>query len=123
MQNWKIKRMGDGEIKANINACNKFLRVYGGGNYMQETNCLFCEISTSFHLSAQDCPERARKCHFCLWKIIEGESCEYFSRREFGGMVVSVKHKASWQKFRILMLRRWKKILKIELARRVELGL
>lgn len=118
MQNWRIKKMKDREMEANIKACSKFLRVYRNGDYMQEMSCLFCKISSSFHLSAQDSSEGARKCNFCLWKIIEGEVCEDFSRREFSLMVVSVKHQESWRNLRIPMLRRWKKILKIELARR-----
>jgi len=122
MQNWRIKRMKYGEIEANIKACSKFLCVYRKSDYMQEMACLFCKISTSFHLSAQDSPEGARKCNFCLWKIIEGEVCEDFSIREFNLMVASVKHKESWRKLRIPMLRRWKKILQQEKDARTEGG-
>jgi len=118
MQNWKIKRMKDGEIKSNIEACHKFLGVYKKGRCMGGFNCLFCKVVENFHPRTF----RKKRCFFCLWQIIESESCEDFANREFSRAAVDAKWDKDWPRARIPMLKRWKKILKAELKRRAEIG-
>lgn len=124
MQNWRIKRMSDKELGASIKACNKFLHVYKKGDCFGSHLCLFCDVSLKFHHKhALSLPlDRAKKCDFCLWKIIEAETCEDFSKREFDDLVAGVKGTERWFKLRLPMLRRWKKILKAELDGRTEGG-
>jgi len=112
MQNWRIKKMKDGEIKENIKACNKFLRVYKEGKYIKEFYCLFCDIAWKFH------PKSGSRCDYCVWEILEEEGCEDFSQRKFKVDVADAKQKKKWHEIRIPMLKRWRKILKAELLRR-----
>ena len=113
MQNWKIKRMSGEELSAQSKAVGSLLYYYQLGKDYPE-DCPLCEVPCKYH-------ERSHQaCHFCLWRIIEDESCFVFSEREFGLDVTDMTCKKEWHKVRIPMLRRWKKILKIELARRVE---
>lgn len=112
MQNSKIKRMKDEEITKNIRACDKFLRVYKKGKCIEEFYCLFCDIAWKFH------PKASSRCEYCVWEILEEEGCEDFSQRKFEMDVADMKRKKKWREARIPMLRRWKKILKVELARR-----
>jgi len=56
-----------------------------------------------------------------LWEILEHKECFDF-KRELGitGDICIVRDEEKWQTARIPMLRRWKKILKAEMARRVK---
>ena len=103
MQNWKIKRMSALKLRKWLTATNELLR-----NYEKEIETLHCSLCD---LSISD------NCNDCLWKIIEREDCYDFAyRNDFKNG--PVRYDERWQTLRIPMLRRWKKILKIELARR-----
>lgn len=113
MQNWKIKRMSYKELKAQLKATGRLLYYYQRGeNYKHD--CPLCEVAEEYH------PRSSTACDYCPWKIIEGEDCCKFSWREFGKNAAYLTGTKRWHKARIPMLRRWKKILKIELARRDE---
>ena len=112
MQNWKIKRMSDEELPAQSKAVGSLLYYYLKEKDYPDT-CPLCKVGWKFH------PKAPYACSVCLWGIIEGEDCEDFAKREFG--VLSAGHismTAGWHARRIPMLRRWKKILKLELVRR-----
>lgn len=124
MLSWKIRIMSSDELKANIKACNRFLRVYKDGDCLGGSSCLFCDISYKFHseyINRFPVTE-AKKCNFCLWTIIERESCEDFSSRIFEDDIKNVKSTKRWHKVRIPMLSQWKKPLKAELKTRAEEG-
>lgn len=112
MQNWKIKRMSDQELKTQLRAVGSLLYYYQKDKDYADS-CPLCKAGWKHHKKAP------YTCNFCLWGIIEGEDCEDFAKREF--KVLSAGHvsmTSAWHKVRIPMLRRWKKILKAELVRR-----
>ena len=111
MQNWKIKRMSNKELLAQLKVVGSLLYYYQKGrDYIND--CPLCEVATKYHQRA------VATCYHCLWRIIEGDSCMNFSEEEFGSEVTDMTDKEDWHKVRIPMLRQWKKILKTELARR-----
>jgi len=115
MQNWKIKRMSYKELTAQLKAVLSLLYYYQKGSDYPD-NCLLCTVPEKHH-------ERALRsgstCDFCLWQIIENEDCGDFADRKFNvSSAAWLTGKKKWHKVRIPMLRRWKKILKAELARR-----
>lgn len=114
MQNWRIKKMSHKELEAQLKAIGSLLYYYHKGTDYADS-CPLCKAGWKLHPKAPDA------CSVCLWGIIEGEDCEDFAKREFGVLSAgNISMKSAWHKVRIPMLRRWKKILKAELARRGE---
>ncbi len=104
MQNWKIKRMSRKRINEWIKETDKLLYYYQ--RKIRLPACGLCGI-VGYH------------CPACLWKIIENSHCANL-KRELGlrMVIIDARNKNKWRTARIPMLRRWKKILKTELARR-----
>lgn len=100
MQNWKIKRMSIRRLHAWIVAINGLLAYYEG-KIKGDIICPLCGITS---------------CDNCLWTIIEGGDC-----LDVGGKILPgwSRESKKWRVLRIPMLKRWKKVLKAELARRV----
>lgn len=111
MQNWKIKRMSGKELKAQSKAVGSLLHYYQKGSDYPD-DCPLCTIATQYN------EKDMGGCSQCLWRIIEKDQCCDFADREFGEDVTDMTRKKEWHKIRIPMLRRWKKILKVELNRR-----
>ena len=104
MQNWKIKRISEKRIKEWIKEIDHLSDYYQRKEKLDVCN-LCCIVG--YH------------CPTCLWKIIENSHCSNF-KREIGLTIniIYARNRKEWHKARIPMLRRWKKILKAELARR-----
>jgi hypothetical protein len=105
VQNWKIKRMSEKRINEWLKAINYLLTCYQKKERV--SHCPFCGISG---------------CGTCLWALMENMRCfdlfqELHPKADFTA-IVSYRNRPKWRTIRIPMLRRWKKILKIELARR-----
>jgi len=107
MQNWKIKRMPKRKIGKWLKAINILLRRYEHRINLYG-DCPLCDVEDTKCIKADN----------CLWQIIEGIHCYYYARGR--GFHSGLTRKKAWIKLRIPMLRRWKKILKAELARRKE---
>ena len=107
MQNWKIKRMGKEKINEWMKAINNVLRIYETRT-VKLTLCPFCNISGLDRIG----------CDNCLWYIIEEFGCNYFASRIGFSSALTARKQKRWHEARIPMLKRWKKILKAELARR-----
>ena len=105
MQNWKIKRMSTKKLSKLLKAIGSLLYYYQKGE-AYPSDCPLC-IAIVY-------------CNQCPWRTIEGNHCTDFSLEEFGLDICCVIDKEDWHKIRIPMLRRWKKILKAEMARRVK---
>jgi len=100
----KLKISHKGKIYEWLEAIDALIDEYTGGK-----KCLDCPLC----LGRSDCKD-------CIWVIIERENCYDFSERLGFGFVPALhKHERRWQELRLPMLRRWKKILKAELKRRV----
>jgi len=105
MQNYKIKRMSNRRINAWLYAVDILLNHYKKN--MPIGPCPLCDIPFNF------------SCKNCLWGILENKECFDFKRElGFTGDIFIARDKKKWQSVRIPMLRRWKRILKVELARR-----
>ncbi len=104
MQNWKIKRMGKKKINEWLKEIGQLLYYYQRKKTLDV--CGLCSVNM-FHSEV------------CLWKIIENSHCSNF-KKELGLNVsfLSARNYKKWRSARIPMLRRWKKILRAELARR-----
>lgn len=109
MQNWKIKRMSDKKINQWLKATNEMILNYKGK--IKFSKCPFCIIAKKI-------------CGDCIWKIIEGKICgelchELYPHRHFTPATPrnDLRFK-KWRATRLIQLKSWKKILKIELARR-----
>lgn len=102
MQNWKIKRMSRKRINLWLKGIGFLLHHYI--DHKKPYYCPLCDVTL---------------CDGCLWEIIEAKQC-FDLKRELGleGDMIIVRNYKRWQTARIPMLRRWKKILKAELARR-----
>ncbi|MCK5614819.1 hypothetical protein KAR91_73840 [Candidatus Pacearchaeota archaeon] len=112
MQNYKIKKMSDKELKEQLKAVGSLLYYYQKGKDFPD-DCPLCDVAGEYH------PRCSRTCDYCLWEIIEDEDCSDFSYRKFKKISAAyLTDTKKWHTARIPMLRRWKKILKIELARR-----
>lgn len=110
MKNWKIKRMSTKRINQWLSAIGKLLKHYEGK--VRVNRCPFCDV-TSW-------------CDSCPWKIIEGMRCEDFAQELYGASGDAsncrngLKRYKRWRVARLGQLRNWKKIFKLELARRLE---
>ena len=109
MQAYKIKKMSVKRINQWLSAIGKLLKHYEGkvGVY----TCPLCDVPTRVG------------CDYCLWKIIEGNHCEDFARELYGddadpGELRENLRFKRWKIVRLGQLKNWKKILKLELARR-----
>lgn len=112
MQNWKIKRMSDKELNEQLKAVGSLLYYYQKGKDFLD-DCPLCEVGNEHH------PRCLRVCDYCLWEIIENEDCGDFAWRKFKTSSAAwLTGKKEWHNARIPQLKNWKKILKIELARR-----
>ena len=113
MQNWKIKRMSVKRINLWLSAIGKLIKHYEGK--VRINHCPLCHVSRRSH-SPGDC------CWLCLWEIIEGVDCEDFAKELYGVRRASVYRSnlrfKKWRIIRLGQLRNWKKIFKVELARR-----
>jgi len=106
MQNWKIKRMSEERINEWLNAINELIEIYESKARVQ--CCPFCELL------------EFGSCLKCLWHIIELISCTQFAVNLGFHSALGARDEKKWRNIRIPMLSRWKKMLKIELARREE---
>ena len=110
MQNWRIKRMSVKRINQWLSAIGKLLRHYEGK--VRINYCPFCDVLPGWG------------CSPCPWEVIEGISCEGFARKLYGHTGAN-RYRSDlrfkrWRIIRIGQLRNWKKIFKLELARRFE---
>ena len=104
MQNWKIKRMSYKRINGWIEEMNRLL-----GFYQRKERLDVCRL----------CVLVSYACNVCLWKMIENSHCSDFKKKLGLNMdIIEARDTNEWRASRIPMLRRWKKILKAELARR-----
>ncbi len=109
MQNWKIKRMSVKRINQWLSAIGKLIKYYEGK--VRIDGCPLCKV-----------PQQAKKttrCDRCLWEIFESTTCICFQKKnKIWGDMPQVRDSKRWQTLRIPMLKNWKKIFKLELARR-----
>lgn len=113
MQNWKIRRMSVMRINQWLSAIGKLLKHYEGK--VRIYSCPLCYVPKKGGYGTD-------KCWLCLWEIIEGKECKDLAKELYGSYYVSrCRSNLRFKKWRIIrlgQLRNWKKILKIELARR-----
>lgn len=109
MQNWKIRRMSVMKINQWLSAIGKLLRHYEGK--VKLNRCPLCDI-TSGKLGCGSCP----------WKVIEKTDCFLFAIKIYGwGTPTHFRSNLQfkkWKTLRLLQLRSWREIFKLELARR-----
>ena len=112
MQNSKIKRMSHNRLGEWLEAIEFVLSHYEKKQAF--VVCPFCIIVDRKEFDMFSCIG-------CLWLIFEGKDCMNFMHEVgYTSWVSKIRNKKRWRELRIPMLRRWKKILKIELARRDE---
>ena len=109
MQNWKIKKMTENEIKEWLRKINELTLHYEGKKRVD--HCPLC-------LNVN--------CDNCLWSIIEEMACDEYSIKLYGHddpvvLREDLRNK-KWRNARLTQLPQWKKTLKAELKRRAELG-
>ena len=104
MQNWKIKRMSYKRLGEWIKEIDHLLYYYERRKRLDVCGlCIICMYN----------------CGTCLWEIIDNSHCSDFKRKLGLNLnIIYARNKKKWREARIPMLRRWKKILKAELARR-----
>ena len=100
MQNYKIKKMSDKELKEQLKAVGSLLYYYQKGKDFPD-DCPLCDVAGEYH------PRCSRTCDYCLWEIIEDEDCSDFSYRKFkkieskeeGGPSSEKEGMKGWYKF------------------------
>lgn len=109
MQNWKIRKMSVKRINQWLSAIGKLIKHYEGKVRIKD--CPLCMVFNG------------KGCEPCLWRIIEGEFCWKLKNRLYGldhcvGHYRKDLRFKKWRIIRLGQLRNWKKIFKLELARR-----
>jgi len=113
MQTWKIKRMSTRRINQWLSAIGKLLKHYEGK--VRVKGCPLCDMV-----------DVGMGCLPCLWEVIEGIHCKAFAQKLYGKNADAgncrngLKRYKRWRVARIGQLKNWKKIFKLELARRFE---
>lgn len=108
MQNWKIKRMSVKRINLILSAIGKLIKHYEGR--AKVNRCPFCVMVL------------LQSCDICPWSIIEGTDCFALAYGMYGNKFPSdlrdnLRFK-KWRALRLLQLRSWKEIFRLELAKR-----
>ena len=109
MQNWKIKRMSVKRINEWLPAIAELIKHYKG--ITKICGCVLCDVVVEY------------SCGNCLWRIIESKHCDdlaYELYRKDASDCRNSPRLIKWRTIRLWQLRRWKKILKAEMARRVK---